>query len=99
MSVERIDPDRIRIVDRDGDRFDVHRYAPVNVYAAVFLLDDGVPVGIDHADGLALLSFLADALGVERYVPDETVERRPQCECGCSACRAHVEPDVPEPTP
>jgi len=32
-------------------------------------VNSGEPAGLDLADGLALLSFLADALGVERYAP------------------------------
>ena len=38
-------------------------------YLAVVVLESGPSVGVTLEDGLALLSFLSDALGVERYAP------------------------------
>ena len=38
----------------------------------VIVSTSGARVCLDLDDGLALLSFLADALGVERYIPEVT---------------------------
>lgn len=70
MTAERVSADRFRVVDLEGERLDVHRATPADIYAAVVIVDT-VPVGVSLEDGLALLSFLADALGVERYVPEQ----------------------------
>jgi hypothetical protein len=57
------------IRDADGDRLDVER---MRTGAALISIGSN-SVLVDLEDGLALLSFLADALGVERYVPSDAL--------------------------
>lgn len=59
--------ERLSIVDRDGDRMEFDRLGDAEVL--VWIKRQGGIV-LDVTDGLALLSFLADALGVERYIPE-----------------------------
>lgn len=77
MSVERLVPGGgLQITDADGDSLTVERAARVRAVVIVRTPEDGVLVDVE--DGLALLSFLADALGVERYLPAPvTVELLP----------------------
>lgn len=79
MSAERQDTgtiDRLRITDGDDDRLIASRFpdGQVTIRVESFTAD---AVGLTLDDGLALLSFLADALGVERYVPEQTPETTP----------------------
>lgn len=74
--------DRLVITDRDGDVLEASRVLTPDVYAVV-ILGNGSPVGVTLADGLALLSFLADALGVERHIPPQLNDTAVPCSwCG-----------------
>lgn len=71
----RYDEDLAALVieDTDGDRFTVEaRQQPSASAVRLFVTQCGHPVAVTLEDGLTLLSFLADALGVERYVPEVT---------------------------
>ena len=89
MSVRRNTHDDLIVTDKDGDRLVVERLEAGNPW---LVLVSGV--GLDLADGLALLSFLADALGVERYVPEPARVKRPPiaeravAAVRCSSCNA-----------
>lgn len=61
--------ERLHIVDPGGDELVVRRLLQDDD-GFVAMLDTGTdPVALDLDDTLSLLSFLADAAGVERYVP------------------------------
>lgn len=72
MSAVRHGADRLRVTDADGDRLDVDRelLTGSDVVAYVTMPGRGA-VALDLDDALALLSFLADAAGVERFVPGD----------------------------
>lgn len=56
------------ITDAEGDHVEFVRV--VGGWRCLVLARTPALVGLDLGDSLALLSFLADAAGVERYVPD-----------------------------
>lgn len=58
------------IEDTDGERLEVDVTHPTDHFRVMLEVVAGSVVGLTHEDGLALLSFLADALGVERAEPD-----------------------------
>ena len=65
MSVERLVPGGgLQITDADGDSMTVERTARVRAVVIVRTPEDGVLV--DQADGLALLAFLTETLGLAR---------------------------------
>lgn len=72
MITERVSNTYIAVTDNDGDRLEVSRYLSRDADYPLVLSVAGTYVGVDLDDGLALLSFLADALGVERFVPGMT---------------------------
>jgi len=63
VSTTRNDAGDLVVVDADGDRMIVERFGPGCEFPVIV-----GGVGLVMADGLAVLAFLADALGVERYV-------------------------------
>lgn len=76
MSTQRWGDGYLVVTDRDGDGLQVepvveqHEHEPF--VAVLHALTGGravVAVGLTLDDGLAVLSALADALGVERYTP------------------------------
>lgn len=70
--VDPVDPhvvERLHIVDPGGDELVVRRLRDADDGFVVMLDTGTAPVALDVDDTLALLSFLADAAGVERYVP------------------------------
>lgn len=69
--------DGIVITDQDGDVLQVERFTSDADRFAALLSIRGDTIGLTLEDGLTLLSYIADALGVERYVP--AVEE-------CNAC-------------
>lgn len=79
MSVVRNTPERLTLRDdlsADGERLDVERFGHLVRFATQH--DGGPAFKLD--DVLVLLSWLADAAGVERYVPPST------CDGCCSSC-------------
>lgn len=72
MSAVRYGADRLRVMDADGDRLEVDRKRMGESDAVVYVTMPGRgAVVLDLDDVLALLSFLADAAGVERFVPGD----------------------------
>jgi len=74
QSTEGVTVQRLNVADVDGDSVTFRAWPDGMILLTPRLRANGEPssVTITPEDGLALLSFLADALGVERYIPEVT---------------------------
>lgn len=89
MSAVRYGADRLRVTDADGDRLEFARELLTGSDVVVYVTMPGRgAVALDLDDVLAVLSFLSDAAGVERFVPAVDVA------AGCAWCG---QPDTAHP--